>query len=77
MARSLKAYRDELAPGVFGWLGEEAWIIVDVATDSLEVGSPWGGFVVTRKAIEDGSAWKVEFGRQMAQLREKRDAAEH
>jgi len=72
MARSLKAYCDELAPGVFGWLGPDASITVDHATDNLKVESPWGGFVVTRHAIEDGN-WKEEFMRQIRALQERRD----
>jgi hypothetical protein len=64
-----------LAPVVYGSLGPDADIVVDHGLDQLHVTSPWGGFVITRKAVEDGS-WKAEAGRLLAQLRAKRKEAQ-
>ncbi len=74
--KTLRQWRDELAPGVYGWLGPDADLRVDPVLDLLLVSSPWGGFVVTRRAIEQGQEWQFEFMRQIRHLQVARDKAE-
>ena len=71
MTKSFDQIRDEVWPGVYGSLGPQADVLIDRDLDILAVASPWGGFVITRQALEDGS-WKEQFGRRIAELRERR-----
>lgn len=67
--------RDMLAPGVFGSLGREAEIFVDLSRDVLRVTSPWGEFEITRSQVEDGS-WKRFAGEELVRLRALRQESE-